>query len=348
LMHDFFGFITVLKDKMTVLFLLLAASGALYLLIRKDRKEFMTGACYALCGVAAVFAIILSPVPVVYDRSMFGAALFVIAAIALYINGVLDETGTYRAAAAAAACLVLFSALIYAKGLAGMVYTHYLYEQRENYIREQKAAGNLNPVIPYLDNEFITDMDPLLAGDVSHYRRFWMNEAFAYHHGLESVQAVEAEKWHRLYEHGDPALMNITDLDQYLSTAENRNDIILLINSTVLDRETYSGLLRILNVHGILTDENVSTFSTIYDSGIVAESTGDTSSWLETVYYDHYFYLQGSADPVFSDIVVDGTEYSIDSSGITIVAYDPVKGYAVDSVTWNPESDQGGIRFKAE
>ena len=58
------------------------------------------------------------------------------------------------------------------------------------------------------------------------------------------------------------------------------------------------------------------------------------------------FYLQGSADPVYSDIAVNGTEYSIDNQGITIVVYDIQQNRAVDSVTWNPESDQGGIRFR--
>ena len=346
LMHDFFGFISVVKDEMTVLFVLCAAVLALAALCGRERRETITAACSALCGTAAVFAIILSPVPVVYDRSMFGAALFVTAAIISGVYGILDDPSLKRWAIAGCSVMAVFSALIWLKGLAGMVYTRRLYEQRERYIEQQKAAGNLNPVVPLLHNEFITDLDPLLAGDLSHYRLFWLNDAFAWHHGLESVQAVEPEKWHLIYENGNPQLMNLMDLDQYLRCAEAQDDLILLVNSTVLDQETYSGLLQILRVHGIIPEETSAVFSVIYDDGIAAMDTGGDASWLETVYRDNYFYLQGSADPVYSDIAVNGTEYSIDNQGITIVVYDIQQNRAVDSVTWNPESDQGGIRFR--
>ena len=91
----------------------------------KKKEEIVYSIFYALCGIAAVFAIILSPVPVLFDRSMFGATTFLIIGTCIPLYLVMEEKSIKLYSNSLLACLVLFSSFNYLRTLPDLAYIRY-------------------------------------------------------------------------------------------------------------------------------------------------------------------------------------------------------------------------------
>lgn len=345
--HDFYGFLDVLEKGQIVLFVLLVVSIALAITLHKKKEEIVYSIFYALCGMAAVFAIILSPVPVLFDRSMFGATTFLIIGTCIPLYLVMEEKNIKIFTNSLLACLVLFSSFNYLRTLPDLAYIRYQYAKREAYVKTQKAAGNVNPVIFQFNNEFETSYNPYYGlGDVSPYRLLWVNKFYAEVHGIESVQTTTLDKWTTIYANGDPTLMNITDFETYVETI-NQDKYTVLITTSYLDKTLYADYMKGLQTLGF---KELNTYMTgVYQNHLLSSSvSNEEGQYLETSVKGHYVYMCSNFDETLSDVLVDNIEYTNDRPGITFVVFDNEKDKVVDSITWTHDSDQGGTRYYLE
>ena len=349
LIHDFYGVLEVFQDGQTWLWIFLAALLGV-MIWKKKYAAVQYSAAYAAAGAAAVGAIMLSPVPVLYDRSMFGASILLIIAVMVCVSVLQKEDYMQKEQYAWIGIMMLFACFNYLRSIADIGYTRYQINAREQYVQAQKDQGNVNPVIPLVYNEFQTPYNAMFGlGDLSEYRTLWINTMYAEAHGIESVQTTSLERWNRIYRSGDPTLMNITDLSAYLNEAVKGNRTIL-INSGKIDSDAYSEFLSVLKDSGMTIPEQ----NTLYLCGVIEngeaikQTVSDQPAELDGNAGESYYYISSQPDAQFSDILVDGLEYTNDNPGISIVVYDRDLGRVTDSVTWNTESDQGGIRYYIE
>ncbi|MCR5449974.1 MAG: DUF6056 family protein [Solobacterium sp.] len=350
LIHDFYGMLEVFQDGQTCLWLLIAAGIGL-MLVQKKYGAVRISLFYAVSGAAAVGAIILSPVPVLYDRSMFGSAILLITSFMVMLAETEYDVMTRKVISAFTVCMLCFAGFNYLRTLADLSYTLYQHRGREAYTRTQKMLGNLNPTVPLIYDEFLTPYNAMYGlGDLSYYRLFWPNRNYAESHGLESVQATSLEKWNLLYRDGDPALMNITDLEEYVSAVKKGN-YTLFINSSEISAEKYAEQLGVLKELGLKAEGTGNIhIAAVYNGQQMAEqSVSEAETYLDGVLDNgDYYYISSNNDAYYCDIAINGCDYTNDNLGISIVVYDPVQARVVDSVTWYPESDQGGIRYYVE
>lgn len=348
LIHDFNGFLDVLEKGQIVLFVLLVIGIAVAITYKKKKEEITYSVFYALCGIAAVFAIILSPVPVLFDRSMFGATTLIIIGTCIPIYLVCNEKNIKLYVNVLLASLVLFTSFNYLRTLPDLFYTRYQYQKREAYVAKEKSVGNLNPVIYTLNSEFETSYNPWYGlGDISAYRLLWVNQYYATVHGLESVQATTLDKWNLIYVDGDSYLMNITDFDSYIDAIQD-DKYVVLITSSYLDETKYADYVNGLKKLGF---KQLSSYMTgVYQNGKLVDSNVSDSEaqYLESSINGHYVYMSSNQDETYSDILVDNIEYTNDRPGISAVVYDTEKDKVVDSITWTYDTDQGGTRYYLE
>lgn len=348
LIHDFNGFLDVLEKGQIVLFVLLAVSIAIAITYKKKKEEITYSIFYTLCGIAAVFAIILSPVPVLFDRSMFGATTLLIIGTCIPIYLVCNEKNIKLYVNVLLASLVLFTSFNYLRTLPDLFYTRYQYMKREAYVTREKANGNVNPVIYTLNSEFETSYNPYYGlGDISAYRLLWVNQYYATVHGIESVQATTLDKWNLIYASGDSYLMNITDFNDYIDAIQD-DKYTVFITSSYLDETKYNDYVSGLKKLGF---KQLSSYITgVYQNGELVDSNVSDSEaqYLESSVNGHYVYMSSNQDETYSDILVDNIEYTNDRPGISFVVFDTEKDRVVDSITWTYDTDQGGTRYYLE
>ena len=315
--------------------------------IRKGMRgdEMILSLGYAFCGMAAVCAIILSPVPVEFDRSMFGATVFVIIGAASLLAPHVQNPSRWTVGLLGALCVV--GMFRYGHALLDLSYTRYQYEVREKWVRTQKSAGNRNPVIPVINSEFFTPYNAMYGlNDILEYPSFVNNENYALTHGLESVVSTSLEKWNALYRNGDPSLMNILDLETYLRTVTADGRYTAYVTTAHLDGD-YRPYLEILEK--VSGTELGSHSAYILELGETADvNTAEEPFGKEYAPDGHYVWVYSSDDPMTGDILIDGTEYTNDQEGISVVVFDREQGRAVDSVTWNRDYGTRGIRSYTE
>ena len=352
LVHDLRNTLNIFGKPEAQLPLWLAFGACLALRLKQGikKEDLLLSLGYALSGMAAVCAIVLSPVPVEFDRSMFGATIFVIIGVLSLAFPLFHAEGNkelHRAAPALLGILCVLSGFRYGHALLDLGYTRYQYTVRENWVQAQKEAGNVNPVIPVINNEFFTTYNAMYGlNDILDYPSFVNNENYAVTHGLESVVSTSLDKWNMLYRNGDPALMNTLDLESYVKAVQMNPDYLALVTTTPLN-ERYEAYLDLLEP---AAGEDLSGHSHyILAFGAETEVTAsDEAFGREFTPEGHYIWVNSGEDPMTSDILIDGTEYTNDQEGISIVVFDRASGRAVDSVTWNTDYAMRGIRSYTE
>ena len=348
LIHDYNDFLNVLENGQLVVLVLAFICIGLAIAYKKEKKEITYSIFYTLCGIAAVFAIILSPVQVLFDRSMFGATTLIIIGVGTTLKLIMKDKIIKEASICLLSTLLFFTCINYARTLPDLLYTRYQYMKREAYVEKEKANGNYNPTIYTLNSEFETSYNPYYGlGDVSAYRLLWINKYYAETHGLESVQATTLDKWNLIYSDGDSYLMNITDFDTYIDALQD-DKYVVCITSSYLDSSLYSEYAT--GLKKLEFDSLKSYITGIYKNGSLQESntSSEEGQYLESSINGHYVYMSSSSDESYSDILVDNVEYTNDRPGITFVVFDTEKDKVVDSITWTYDTDQGGTRYYLE
>ena len=240
LVHDLRNTLNIFGRPEAQLPLWLAFGAGLALRLKKGikREDLILPLGYALSGMAAVCAILLSPVPVEFDRSMFGATVLVIIgllsiAVPLFTA---EKSEGHWTEPALLGILCVVSLFRYGHAVLDLGYTRYQYTVRERWVAAQKEAGNLNPVIPVINSEFFTTYNAMYGlNDILDDPLFVNNENYAVTHGLESVVSTSLDKWNALYRYGDPAYMNLLDLETYLNAVKNDPNTIGYVTTTALD-----------------------------------------------------------------------------------------------------------------
>ncbi|MBQ8068494.1 MAG: hypothetical protein IJ201_09140 [Solobacterium sp.] len=351
LVHDLRNTLNIFGKPEAQLPLLLAFGAGLALRLTKGirREDLILALGYALSGMAAVCAIILSPVPVEFDRSMFGATILVIVgvlSIAAPLFGA-QKTEVHWSLPALLGVMCVISLVQYGHALLDLGYTRYQYTVREKWVTAQKNAGNLNPVIPTINNEFFTTYNAMYGlNDILDYPSFVNNENYAITHGLESVVSTSLDKWNAIYRNGDPALMNVVDLERYLAAVKANPDYIGFVTTTALN-ERYEAYLDLLET---AVGKNLGTHSNyILEFGAETDVNGAEESFGKEYTPDgHYVWVYSSDDPMTSDILIDGMECTNDLEGVTIAIFDRASGTVMDAVTWNTDYAMRGIRSYVE
>ena len=314
-----------------------------FLIALADRNERKTALGYAFASAAAVYAMVLTHMPLLYDRSMFGSTLLLTAADLILLYSVLQKGVLPALGKSVLAVLSVLSLFRYGYTCADLFYTRHLYGIREAWVKEQREAGNLNPVVPQIGSEFLTSYNPMYGlSDLVVYPSGPDNQAYAELNGLESVVSTAYSKWKTIYEHGDPEYMSITGLSDYISLLQNSEDKLILITcSTLTDGD--ASLKAAFEPLGISWNGKSNGCFLLYQGSILI-NTGSESLYLEQNIGGHYIYLSSSDDPELSDITVDQIEYTNDHEGISVVVYDLSSGTVCDSVTWNRDNGSYGVR----
>lgn len=350
LVHDLMSAINVF-GKMDGQIVLWIAFGIIlaFALMNKETKQTLLGIFYALSGMAAVLAIIISPVPVYFDRSMYGATILLISGIAVILAPMLEEKTVKCISVCSLAVMIVFSVLNYARAVVDLGYTRYQYQNRETWVAEQKAQGNRNPVVPQIYSEFFTTYNAMYGlNDILDYPSFVNNVNYSVTHDLDSVTSTTLERWNNLYRNGDPVLMNLLDLETYLSYLSDHPNLTAVITCSTLT-EQYEPYLELLSSYSGENTLKTTTNFILYGSGKDMKiQTGEEPFGTEVPLEGHYVWVSSNDDPSLSDIVIDGTEYTNDLEGISIVVFDTESGRAVDSVTWNRDYGMRGQRSFVE
>ena len=347
LVHDLINFINVLGKSGAQLPLWIAFSVflALALLRKTPGKELLIPVCYALAGAAAVFAILLSPVPVEFDRSMFGATVFVIIGALSLLCLLRNEKNTAWLSAALAGALSVLALRNYAYALIDLSYTRYQFENREAWVKAQKNLWNLSPTVPEINSEFFTPYNAMYGlNDILESEGFVNNRNYALTHGLNFVTSTTLDKWNALYRSGDPTLMNLFELEAYLDTLLTRSDCVSIVTSSHL-READAPLFGMVNSklgtsfagEGYL----IGTFSSAGSAVVKSENPISDAFDLN----GHFVYVNAAEDPAYCDILVDNLECTNDNPGLSIVTIDRFTGRILDSVTWSSLEKRGSRHY---
>ena len=333
--HDLFNTLNVLGSLHGQLLLWIGIAVLLGVHVHNSVKGVILPATiYFISGAAAVGAILLSPVPVEFDRSMYGATILVIIGF-LTLLAPVNETKTGKLS-----CVVLTAALAglsifdYAQALVDLSYTRYQYQYRESWVKEQASLGNRNPVVPVINSEFFTTYNAMYGlNDILDYPEFVNNVNYSITHGLDSVTSTTVEKWNEIYRNGSPELMNARTLSDYLTLLNENPDFIGLVTCNTLGIEHGAVLETLGKVYGEPLEGSSNLYGIIHDGDFEVEENGEPGG-IAWVIQDHYVWVSSYDDPTQSDILMDQVEYTNDNSGLSIVVFSQSQDRVVDSVTW--------------
>lgn len=343
--HGLFNTLHVL-DQQPGLLVLLLFFVILFALAPKSRQK-TTAFAFMICGLAAVCAMMLSPVPVLFDRSMFGATILVIVGIMTLLYDMRANRVAEIGEKIARAVLVLFCLFAYAAALFDLGYTRYQWRLREKWVSNMREQGDLHPVIPQINSEFFTSYNAMKGlHDILHYETFVNNTNYALTHNLKSVTATTPEQWRHIYRTGDPQLMNCQTIGPWLHLAKEKDAVLMIVSGSPTDCPD-AVRAKIAEVLGIdmKADDYIAA---IVDGKTITASVTQEPSSVEATCYGQYVYVSSSTDGEHADILVNGQECSNDQKGITIVAMGKEDGRILDSVTWNRETGEHGTRVYHE
>lgn len=148
-------------------------------------------------------------------------------------------------------------------------------------------------------------------------------------------------------------LARTSDIDEYLSKLDNKNyDIFLSAKGDASKalKSTTADELKKLGLKVNLADHQNSTYYAVIQNGTgkVIEKADDSSGKLThsgTVRDRNVSYTVTSQkeakDEVSSSIIIDGSEYSNDKTGLNIVVYDERLMKVIDAVNFNTSSSDG-------
>ncbi len=343
--HSLLNTLHVLDRQPGMLILLLTAVLLFTFVPRSKRK--MDAFAFVICGLLAVGAMMLSPVPVLFDRSMFGATILVITGIVTLLYDLPDDKMAKIVERSTRAVLALFCAFAYTSAIFDLGYTRYQWHLRERWVFSMKAQGNLHPVIPQINSEFFTSYNAMKGlHDILSDEHFVNNTNYALTHGLKSVTATTWEQWQHIYRTGDPQLMNCQEIDAWLHLAKEKDAVLMIVSTSPLDCPD-TVRMEIAEALGMHMEKD-DYIAAIVDGEDMTLAIAQQPSFVEATRYGQYIYVSSSADGEHADILVNGKECSNNQKGITVAALSKADGHILDSVTWNKETGSHGSRVDCE
>ncbi len=304
------------------------------LMAEKNNKRITESLILAFCGIAACGAMFLSPTNAKFDRSMFGSTVFVISSVMILFSEIsLSKAGKQICSLLLPALSVFVFAAYYSAFLQNAFIGYQTYK-RDKYIKEQTAAGNLNVTVPFLNRFYVDSYCAYYQlEDISRDRDHWINGSYCDVYQLESIQGTEEERWNLIYRDGDPELMNIRNIKDYLNRIMLDDDLICFItgNATKSTLPIYQEVF--LN-YGISINDN--HFVIYKEPEFLRVECGEVFAELNVWVLDgdNQAFLSSNDSASFSDIIINGTEYTSNYGDVTIVVYRISAATVVDSISW--------------
>lgn len=344
-----------LKDHAILFFILLGIFIILGFLVHKNSIRSFIGLGYVIAGLATIYVLSLSPSGLNWGRSFYGGVLYFI--IALFMNYPdnlnIEKSGIKYAYVVLSAILIIPFVFSFILGIADIGKSYISINKRYEYLEKQKESGNLNPLFADIDSSNNTNY-PAYSNILSHVgldTDSQINRSTARYFGLKSVKAISIADWNNIYLNGDPSLMKISNLTEYLKVMAEKDYVVALVAinySESINSEdfaqvqklfpnfqisnnmemTYCGVLNSKNDKGITKNNFSSLRTTINKKLIKLESS-----------YTHY------ENQRFAYVKIDDLQLSRNMDGLNFVVFDKNSGKVLDSVNFNQsENPKGAFR----
>lgn len=333
---------TAIRENMIVLLSLWLILFIVFILVNKNKQKnkFVFPLLFAFVSLATFYALTFTPTAHEWGRSMFGATVFMIIGIAYSFSHIsLQEIPLKATAISLVSVLILHSVFLYFYAARDMILIKINSDERDAYVQEQKAAGNMNPIVSVLPQQKSTSynahytMIDILA-DYTH----WMNLGYAAWAKVDTIRSVSNADWEKIYRYGDPTLMNCQTPEEYLKLIhQDKYTLFLSVHSDAsLIGEQLTDSLEQLGIKKEWQNLNEISYLAVIDSGrVIYENSAERRLTYETTLDDLHIQLKSKGsyldDTAMASIVINDFDYARNQEGLNITVYDQEQNKIVDS-----------------
>ncbi|EGO8564222.1 DUF3329 domain-containing protein [Enterococcus faecalis] len=350
------GIITIfeqMKENLSLFLVILILLLVLYAYISQDKKRVYLSVVYFISGIATMLVLIISPTALTYGRSYYGAVLFLIIAFSMSLPNYkvnIRFFPIYSVLYVILVCTFLMNVMV---GVSDVILSNLDLTKQYSYLVEQEKKGNLNPVFPDIlfSNTTKYSASNGRSSPIGGNPADKINRSVAKYYGLESVRSVSEKDWDNIYRNGNPELMNIFNLNDYLQKLIDTQYTILLsgYGNQVYLSQAEESLLKDLGVDVKFEGNNAWTLSAVISKDNKTVETNAELSRLtgkiEALNYDVFSSYTNYENQTFASVKINDTEMSRDKKGLNFVIIDNNTNKVIDSVNFDiTEKNAPGMR----
>ena len=350
------GIITIfeqIKENLSLFLVILILLLVLYAYISQDKKRVYLSVVYFISGIATMLVLIMSPTALTYGRSYYGAVLFLIIAFSMSLPNYkvnIRFSPIYSVLYVILACTFFMNVMV---GVSDIFLSKLDLTKQYSYLVEQEKKGNINPVFPDISYSNTTKYSAY-SNHLSHVKTnsdAQVNRSVAKYYGLESVRSVSEKDWDNIYRNGNPELMNIFNLNDYLQKLIDTQYTILLsgYGNQVYLSQAEESLLKDLGLGVKFEGNNAWTLSAVISKDNKTVETNAELSRLsgkfEALNYDVFSSYTNYENQTFASAKINDTEMSRNKKGLNFVIIDNNTNKVIDSVNFDiTEKNAPGMR----
>ena len=350
------GIITIfeqMKEHLSLFLLILILLLVLYAYISQDKKRAYLSVVYFVSGMATMLVLAISPAALDYGRSYYGAVLFLIIAFSMSLPNYkvnIRFSPIYSVLYVILACTFLMNVMV---GVSDVILSNLDLTKQYSYLVEQEKKGNLNPVFPDMlfSNTTKYSASNGRSSPIGGNPADKINRSVAKYYGLESVRSVSEKDWDNIYRNGNPELMNIFNLNDYLQKLIDKQYTILLsgYGNQVYLSQAEESLLKDLGLGVKFEGNNAWTLSAVISKdNKTVESNAELSRLsgkFEALNYDVFSSYTNYENQTFASVKINDTEMSRNKKGLNFVIIDNNTNKVIDSVNFDiTEKNAPGMR----
>lgn len=160
---------------------------------RTGWKEINVPVVFAVCSIATSYALIMTVTPM--DRAYFGADVFMMIAALQSIALLREEDGIlYSLKYAGAVILAIQFFFVYCEDGADLMRIKLFLNERDAYVAEQKAMGNMDLTVMCVNPAFDNDYTFIMKNDVTQDPESWGCAIYREYYGLNSLVGTPFEE----------------------------------------------------------------------------------------------------------------------------------------------------------
>lgn len=350
------GIITIfeqIKENLSLFLVILILLLVLYAYISQDKKRVYLSVVYFISGIATMLVLIMSPTALTYGRSYYGAVLFLIIAFSMSLPNYkvnIRFSPIYSVLYVILACTFFMNVMV---GVSDIFLSKLDLTKQYSYLVEQEKKGNINSVFPDISYSNTTKYSAY-SNHLSHVKTnsdAQVNRSVAKYYGLESVRSVSEKDWDNIYRNGNPELMNIFNLNDYLQKLIDTQYTILLsgYGNQVYLSQAEESLLKDLGLGVKFEGNNAWTLSAVISKDNKTVETNAELSRLsgkfEALNYDVFSSYTNYENQTFASAKINDTEMSRNKKGLNFVIIDNNTNKVIDSVNFDiTEKNAPGMR----
>ncbi|PQE44366.1 hypothetical protein CUS13_01890 [Enterococcus faecalis] len=350
------GIITIfeqMKENLSLFLVILILLLVLYAYISQDKKRVYLSVVYFISGMATMLVLAISPAALDYGRSYYGAVLFLIIAFSMSLPNYkvnIRFSPIYSVLYVILVCTFFMNVMV---GVSDVFLSKLDLTKQYSYLVEQEKKGNINPVFPDISYNNTTKYSAY-SNHLSHVKTnsdAQVNRSVAKYYGLESVRSVSEKDWDNIYRNGNPELMNIFNLNDYLQKLIDTQYTILLsgYGNQVYLSQAEESLLKDLGVDVKFEGNNAWTLSAVISKDNKTVETNAELSRLtgkiEALNYDVFSSYTNYENQTFASVKINDTEMSRNKKGLNFVIIDNNTNKVIDSVNFDiTEKNAPGMR----